>query len=130
MTLGLLARLAVIAFFAAVAASLAFFGLLMMDGAVDAMMYPAIYVALVGSYAIGFPVALLTFQFSAKNMAQSPGVLVMIAALSSVMLVLTSFAIGDKVAAYWLGVPSVIAVFTYAALGWLWIVRPMRGAKP
>lgn len=126
MTLGVIARLAAIAFIAALATSLAFYGLLLIDGTVDAMVYSALYGALVGSYTIGFPVALLTFQFSAKHMAQSPSVLVMIAALSAIMLVLASFAIGDANAAYWLGLPSVAAVLTYAALGWLWIIRPIR----
>ena len=126
MTLGALARLAAIAFAAAVVASLAVAVMLFIDGSFDAMMYPTVYAALVGSYAIGFPVALLTFLFSGRHMAHSPSVLVMIAALSATMLVLASYAIGDREAAYWLGLPSVAAVMTFAGLGWLWIVRPLR----
>ena len=127
MNLALLAKMAAIAFLAAVMASLAFVALLIIDGGTfDAMMYPTVYVALVGSYVIGFPVALFTFQFSAKHMAQSPSVLVMIATLSGTMLVLASYAIGDRDAAYWLGLPSVAAVMTFAGLGWLWLVRPLR----
>ena len=127
MTLGGLARLAAISFIAAIMASLSFVGLVFLAGeTLDTMMLPTVTTALLGSYAIGFPVALLTFQFSGRHMAQSPSELVMIAALSGAVLVMASYAIADREGAYWLGLPSVAAVMAFAGLGWLWIVRPMR----
>ena len=124
-----LAKLAVIAFVAAVMASLVFAGLLILNGTLETILAPSFVVALTGSYLIGLPVALLVVQFAGAHMAQSPAVLVMIAALSSAMLVLASCAIGDRAAAYWLGLPSVAAVLTFAGLGWLWLVRPLQGAR-
>ena len=121
-----LAKLVVIAFVAAVMASAVFIGLMPRDAPLASIWQASFALALAGSYAIGFPVALLVVQFAGAHMAQSPMVLVMIAALSAIMLVLASYAIGDRAAAYWLGLPSVAAVLTFAGLVWLWIVRPLR----
>ncbi|MEM6828178.1 MAG: hypothetical protein AAF553_09565 [Pseudomonadota bacterium] len=129
MSVAIAAKLLAIALIAALAASAAFGALLAFNGAFNQTAYNAFSIAVLGSYAIGFPVAFLTFQFAGRHMAASPSTIAMIAALSSVMLLLASFAIGDVGAMYWLGIPSVIAVVTYAVLGWFWIVRPMRGAQ-
>ncbi|MEO1648272.1 MAG: hypothetical protein AAFR32_05580 [Pseudomonadota bacterium] len=126
MSVAIAAKLLAIGFVAALAASIAFGALLTLNGALNQTAYNAFSIAVLGSYAIGFPVAFLTFTFAGQHMASSPSIIAMIAALSSVMLLLASFAIGDAGAMYWLGIPSVIAVATYAVLGWFWIVRPMQ----
>ncbi|MEM9312073.1 MAG: hypothetical protein AAGA34_11575 [Pseudomonadota bacterium] len=82
--------------------------------------------AIIGSLLIGFPVAFLTFQFAGRHIAAAPSNLWLITALAAVMVVLASFAIGNAYGAYWLGLPSVAAVTTYSALGWFWILKPLR----
>ena len=82
--------------------------------------------ALLGSMAIGLPVALLTFIFASKHLAQSPATLAMIAVLAGIMLVLASFVVGDEAGVYLLGLPAFAASLTYALLGWFWVVRPLR----
>ncbi|MEM6493135.1 MAG: hypothetical protein AAF650_02030 [Pseudomonadota bacterium] len=86
----------------------------------------SLFSAIQGSLVVGLPVAWLTFQWAGRHIAAAPSTLGLIAGLAAVMLVLASFAIGDANAAYWLGLPSVAAVATYAGLGWLWIIRPER----
>ncbi|MDJ0977731.1 MAG: hypothetical protein QNI87_04275 [Erythrobacter sp.] len=94
----------------------------------DARPLVVLYYATAGNLLVGFPVALLTLQFSGRHMARSLTTFAMIVALAAIMVVLASFAIGGAFIAYWIGLPSIAAVLTYALLGWFWIVTPLRSA--
>lgn len=87
----------------------------------------ALMFALVGCFAIGLPIALLIYVFSAQHLARSVTTLAMVAVLCGVMLVLASFVVGGEAGAILIGVPAFIAAITFAVLGWFWILRPMRG---
>lgn len=86
-------------------------------------------VALMGSYVVGFPVAVLIFLLSAKHLVHKPSTLVLITLLASVVMLIASFAIGDAGAMLAFGLPSVVAAITYAILGHLWIIRPVREGR-
>ena len=83
--------------------------------------------ALLGTFAVGLPIALFTFRFSAGHLAQSFTTLAMVAVLAGIMLVLASFVVGDRAGVLVLGIPAFIAALTFGLLGWFWILRPMRG---
>ncbi|MEM6856238.1 MAG: hypothetical protein AAF559_00070 [Pseudomonadota bacterium] len=73
---------------------------------------------------IGLPVALLTYLFARRHLEQSPATLAMIAVLAGIIMVLTSYAIGDEETVLNLGIPAFAAAITYGILGWFWIVKP------
>ena len=83
-------------------------------------------VALLGTFAVGLPIALFTFRFSGKHLAQSFTSLAMVAVLAGIMLLLASFVLADEAGVLVLGIPAFIAALTFGGLGWLWILRPMR----
>ncbi|MEE4538543.1 MAG: hypothetical protein V2J51_08660 [Erythrobacter sp.] len=119
----------VIAFFAAVAAWLpaAAFWTLDMDQqsrfAVATRMLP---IAILGSYVVGLPVAMLTFFFARRHLIDSPKTLFLMANLSAIVMTLASYAIGDRLVVLMLGVPSFIAANTYAFFGWIWVINLIR----
>ncbi|MEM1289721.1 MAG: hypothetical protein AAGH60_15330 [Pseudomonadota bacterium] len=82
--------------------------------------------ALFGSFTIGLPVALLTFLLSWRHLAQSPATLAMVAVLAGIMMILTSYVIGDEMGVLVLGLPAFVAALTYGILGWFWILKPLR----
>ena len=82
--------------------------------------------SLIGSLAIGLPIALLVFWMSGKHLRNSPATLAMIVVLAGIMMVLASFVIGDEEGVAVLGVPAFICAVTFGVLGWFWIIRPMR----
>lgn len=84
-------------------------------------------VALLGTFAVGLPIALFTFRFSAAHLAQSFTTLAMVVVLAGIMLMLASFVLADEAGVLALGIPAFIASLTFGLLGWLWILRPMRG---
>lgn len=79
-----------------------------------------------GSFLIGLPIALLTFWLSREHLIGSPQTLAMIAVLAGIMMMLASFVIGDENGVIVLGVPAFIAAITFGALGWFWILVPLR----
>ena len=83
-------------------------------------------VALLGTFAIGLPIAFFAYRFSALHMAQSFVTLAMVAVLSGIMLILASFVVGDMVGVRLLGIPAFIAAITFGLLGWFWIIRPQE----
>ena len=83
-------------------------------------------IALAGSFGIGLPIALATFMMARRHLASSPSTLVLIVLLVGVMIALTSLVLLDASAAFLFGIPSLLAAATYAVLGWLWVLRPMR----
>ncbi len=83
-------------------------------------------VALLGSFALGLPIALLVYWLAGKSLSRSPGIVFMIANLAGAMMMLASFVLADEFGMLMLGVPSWIAANVYAGLGWLWILKPMR----
>ena len=82
--------------------------------------------SLMASFAIGLPGALMTFVLSGKHLAQSPVTVAMVAVLAGIVMILTSFAIGDEEAVRILGIPAFIAALTYGILGWFWILKPLQ----
>lgn len=86
------------------------------------------WVALLGSYVVGLPVAALVFAMAHKHLVQSPKTLFMLAALAGVMMTLTCLVLGDARAAMLFGIPSFAAAMTFAAFGYLWIIKPQREA--
>jgi hypothetical protein len=83
-------------------------------------------VAIAGSFGIGFPVALLTFLFSWRHLAQSSATLAIVAVLAGIMMILTSYAIADEEGVFLLGIPAFVAALTYGILGWFWILKPLQ----
>ena len=84
---------------------------------------------LFASFAIGLPIALLTFLFSSQHLAKSPTALAMVCVLAGIMMVLASFALADQRGVVTLGIPAFIAALTYGILGWFWILKPLRKAE-
>ncbi|MGB3469456.1 MAG: hypothetical protein WBA51_01370 [Erythrobacter sp.] len=128
MTFSIIARFAVIAFAAAVAAWVPLvFGHFFRDGEPLAIQtyFASLSVALLGSFTVGLPVALLTFHLAWRHLVQSPVTLAMIACLSGVMMMLTSFVLLGREGLITLGLPSFIAAGTFGLLGWLWIIKPI-----
>jgi fluoride ion exporter CrcB/FEX len=127
-TVSIIARFAVIALVAAIAAWAPVAVSFAMDGAAfDATFYLGLLaVALLGSFAIGLPVALITFHLSWRQLAQAPITLALVAVLSGVMMMLASFVLLGREGLLALGIPSFIAAATFGLLGWLWIVKPIR----
>ena len=82
--------------------------------------------AMLGSFAVGLPIALLVFWLAGGQLAQNPSILATVVALSCVMLLLASFVIGGVPVMFLNGLPCVLAALTYGVLGWLWILKPMR----
>ena len=133
-SLALIGKSIVIAFLAAVAATtyiFAGFGLALGPGdAITLHSEPLLVmfgVALVGCFAIGLPIAFLTFAFSARHLAQSPTTMAMVTVLAGIMMVLASYVVADETGVYTLGIPAFIAALTFGVLGWYWILRPLRG---
>lgn len=83
-------------------------------------------VALLGTFAVGLPIALFTFLWSGKHLAQSVTTLAMVAVLAGIMLVLASYVLASDAGVLMLGIPAFIAAITFAVLGWYWILKPKR----
>ena len=134
MTLRLIGKGIVIAFIAAAVAWLSvvgYFGVIDGELHLDPNYYfvQAIPLALMGSYCIGLPVALLTFVLSKDHLIRSPKTLATITALAGVMMVLAALTFGDEFTALVFGLPAAVAGAVFAVLGWFWILKPMRGAR-
>lgn len=85
-----------------------------------------LYGSLIGSFAIGLPVALLVFWLSHRHLVGSPFTLAIIVVLSGIMMILASFVIGDSGGVIVLGLPAFMAAATFGLLGWFWILKPLR----
>jgi hypothetical protein len=82
--------------------------------------------ALFGNFAVGLPVALLTYFLSARHLIQSPATLAMIAVLAGIMVILASFVLAKADGIVVLGLPGFASAITFALLGWFWIIKPKR----
>ena len=85
--------------------------------------------ALLGSFAVGLPIALLTFWLAGKELMQSPSPVFFAANLAGIMLIMVTFLLGDLIGAVFYGLPSLMAANVFAFLGWFWILRPLREAS-
>ena len=85
--------------------------------------------AALGSFAVGLPVALLTFQLAGHQLASKMSNVFVAANLGGVMLLLVTALLGETFGALFYGLPCVIAANIYALLGWFWILKPMREAS-
>ncbi|BDI61147.1 hypothetical protein [Qipengyuania nanhaisediminis] len=86
-------------------------------------------VALLGSFAIGLPVALLVLFLASDTLIRKIGAVLMAANLARVMMILVTSLLWGQFGALFYGVPSWIAANVFALLGWLWILKPMREAQ-
>lgn len=82
-------------------------------------------ISLLGTFAIGLPIALLTYALSGRVLAQSPMILVMTTALAAIMMVLASYSVADDGGVLIFGMPAAAAAMTFGLLGWIWIIRPL-----
>ncbi|MEP3420708.1 MAG: hypothetical protein ABJN35_03165 [Erythrobacter sp.] len=82
--------------------------------------------ALLGSFAVGLPVALLCFFMAGDYLRRSPKTVFLMANFAGIMLMLTSYAFADSFGLVFFGGPSLIAANVFAALGYLWIIKPQR----
>ncbi|MEM7778932.1 MAG: hypothetical protein AAF697_00915 [Pseudomonadota bacterium] len=130
MTVSVIPKFAFIAVIAAVAAWLPVAISFAFDGPVlGAKFYLALLLpALIGSFGIGLPVALVTFHLSWRHLVYEPSTLIIIATLAGVMMMLTSFVLLGDEGLLALGLPSFVASATFAILGWFWILRPLRNS--
>ncbi len=87
-----------------------------------------IYVALIGSFGVGLPVAALVYWFARRELLRRPALVFLFANLAGAILALTSALLGDLFGLWAFGLPSLLAANTFAMLGWLWIIRPAREA--
>ncbi|MBV7260013.1 hypothetical protein [Erythrobacter crassostreae] len=84
--------------------------------------------AFLGSYAVGFPIALLVYFLAGEQLARWPSTIFVIGVLSAVMITLASFTLADRYAALLFGGGSLFAALTYATLGWFWVIKPQQEA--
>ena len=82
-------------------------------------------VALLGSYAIGFPIALLVYALAGRQLGRSPANVGLVAGLASVVMILASIVIGGASGVLIFGVPATLAAVVFAVLGWFWILKPL-----
>ncbi len=83
-------------------------------------------VGLLGSVAVGLPIALLTYGLAGRVMAHKPPAVFVAANLAAVMMALVLAVLGGPLTAILYGVPCWISANIFAVLGWLWILRPLR----
>jgi len=130
-TLAVLGKSILIALVAAIAAwafPMLYFAI--EEGSIDlgptSLMRQASFIALMGSYCVGLPIALVTYFLARQHLMRSPNTLFTIAFLASVMMVLVCLVFGDAFVALVFGVPAAIAAWVFAVLGWLWILKPQH----
>jgi hypothetical protein len=74
---------------------------------------------------IGLPVAFLCFVLTHRKIANSPGIVFLMANLAGVVMVLTCYFAFGYNSMFSFGLPAVLAANVYAILGWFWVVKPM-----
>ena len=118
-----LAKSLVIALVAGVAVWLPFAAIGAMTGDIGLFLLP---LALLGSFAVGLPVALLCFFLAGKELRRAPSTVFLMANCAGFVLLTSSAVLGDLLGLIMLGVPSFVAANIFAALGWFWILKPER----
>ncbi|MEL6487360.1 MAG: hypothetical protein AAFQ13_09470 [Pseudomonadota bacterium] len=118
-----LAKSAAIALIAGVLAWLPYGALNAIDGGLSVSLLP---IALLGSFAIGLPIALVCLYLAGTHLRRSPGTVFLMANFAGAVLLLASYVLGQGSGLIALGAPSVIAANTFALLGWFWILKPER----
>lgn len=91
-----------------------------------ATMMAMIPIAMLGSFCVGLPVAGLTLFLASRSLIARPATVFIIANFAASIMALASYALGDMFAVIVLGIPAFLAANTYAALGLIWIIQPMR----
>ncbi|MEM7664476.1 MAG: hypothetical protein AAF250_01345 [Pseudomonadota bacterium] len=132
MNLTLIGKALLIAFAAAVAAWLPMAALLTIDTewALKAPYGLKLFqIALLGSFAIGLPVALMIYALAGRSLAAMPSTIFLIGLTSGLVLIVTSFFVAGEIGVLFLGMPSFFAANTFAVLGWFFVIRPMRNAE-
>lgn len=119
----ILAKSVVVAFVAAIAAWLPWGVFSALE---DGISFELLPIALLGSYAVGLPIALLCIFMAGKHLRETPAVVFLMANLAAVTLLIASYAIADLFGFIFLGIPSFLAANVFAMMGWFWILRPMR----
>ena len=83
-------------------------------------------IAMLGTFAVGLPIAIMVYFLARDSLVREPRTLLTIALLSGVMIALTGLVLEDVEAAWQMGLPTLAAAGTFAALGYIWIIKPMR----
>lgn len=83
-------------------------------------------IGLLGSFAVGLPIALMTYALAGTVMAQRPIAVFMAANLAAAVMALVLAVLGGPKVVWLYGIPCAIAANTYALLGWQWILKPLR----
>lgn len=84
--------------------------------------------AMLGSFAVGLPIALIVFFLAGSELAKNRSSVFIAANLAGVMLLITTALLGGMIGAVFYGLPSLVAANVFGALGWLWILKPMRAS--
>ena len=121
--LAVLAKSLVIALIAGVVAWLPYAAMNAGDGGLTFTLLP---LALLGSFAVGLPIALLCLFLAGKQLRRSPSTVFLMANCAGFVLLTSSALLGDEFGLIFLGVPSIIAANIFAALGLFWILKPER----
>jgi hypothetical protein len=82
--------------------------------------------AMVGSFLIGLPVSLLTYQLLKADQQFGIRTLVLIANVAAVIVASLAGAAAGVFGLVFFGLPILIAANVFAVAGWLFIVKPTR----
>jgi len=91
-----------------------------------ATMMKMLSIALLGSFCVGLPVAAITLILARNFLISRPATVLIMANFAAAMMALASYALGGIFAVLMLGAPAFLAANTYATLGLVWIIHPMR----
>ena len=121
----LLGKSVAIASIAAIAAWAPWAFLNQTDASQSASVLP---VAFLGSFAVGLPIALLTYFLARTQLHKTPSIVFIAANLAGAVMVLVTYLLGDLFGGLFFGLPSLIAANVFATLGYFWIIKPEREA--
>jgi len=119
----LLGKSIAIAIIAAIAAWAPWVFINQSDVSLSASVLP---IALLGTFAVGLPIALLTYYLARAQLHKTPSIVFIAANLAGAVMVLVTYLLGDLFGGLFFGMPSLIAANVFAALGYFWIIKPER----
>lgn len=133
MTFAVAGRLVVIAVLAAIVAWLP--SAVLVTSGMDAELrlgtaFRLLLFALFASFMIGLPVASLFVLFGKSTFAGGYSDIALVGFAAGAVLVIATLIFGGTFGALFIGTPAFLAANIYAALGWFWIFRPIRGGSP
>ncbi len=85
--------------------------------------------ALLGAFAVGLPIALLTYVLSGSHLRGSAYPVFLAANLAGMVLLTVTFLLGHLFGVFLFGLPTLVAANVFALLGWFWILKPVPEAQ-